>query len=295
MTARPAAPSRSAGPWFGLRGGHRVRRSRRWEMNSGLLRDGGHALLVDPGLSPSEVTEMLAEVPASAELLVVYTHHHWDHVLAHPALPAGATTLAHERFADRLAADVEHARAEAAALATELGESWPAPHAAFAPKRTVGAGETMRHGPWTVEVLHAPGHSADSIALLVQEAGVLFAGDLLSDIEPPSLNEPPAVYRDTLAKLRPWVESNAAEVLVPGHGNLARGRRAMLARFDADLAYLDALEAGVEEAVAAGRSVDDTVRALDSMRYPGGSGTPYSTADWHRANVRLVWESRATR
>lgn len=264
-------------------------------MNSGLLRDGAHALLVDPGLSPSEIAEMVAELAAGADVLAVFTHHHWDHVLARPALPPGAKTLAHERFAERLAADVEHARGEADTLARELGESWPTPHTAFAPDRTVAGGESLRHGPWTVDVLHVPGHSSDAIALLVREAGVLFAGDLLSDIEPPSLNEPPAVYRDSLARLRPWVEANAAEVLVPGHGSLARGRRAMLARFDADLAYLDALEAGVEEAFTAGRSADATVGALESMRYPGGSGTPYSTADWHRANVRLVWESRAPR
>lgn len=291
MTTVPT--SRTTGPWFGLRGGHRVRRSRRWEMNSGLLSDGRHALLVDPGLSPSEISETLAAVPAGAECLVVFTHHHWDHVLARPYLPAHARTLAHERFEALLAADVDKARGEAEALAAELGESWSAAHAAFAPDQKVVDGDCVQFGPWTLDVCHVPGHSADAIAVLVREAGALFAGDLLSDVEPPSLNEPPAVYRDSLARLKPWVESNAAEVLVPGHGTFGRGRRAMLARFDADLAYLDAVESSVDESRAAGRTIEETTKALESLRYPGGSGKPYSTAEWHRANVRLVWESRA--
>ncbi len=287
---RPAGPKPAApkGPWQGLRGGYRVRTSRAWQTNSGVLTDGRHAVLLDPGVTPSEIADVMAAVPAGADVLTVITHHHWDHVLSPPWLPAGARTLAHETFAAELAHDLAHARSEAQHYAAEWGEPLTHTHETFAPDVVVRDGDTVKHGPFTLQFRHVPGHSADAIAVLVAEAGVLFVGDLLSDLEPPSLDEPPAVYRDSLARLEPWL-AKGADVMVPGHGSIARGSRVMTQRLRADLAYLDALEAGVAAAVQAGRDADATVAELESLKYPGADGKPYSTADWHHANVRLVW------
>jgi hypothetical protein len=84
-----------------------------------------------------------------------------------------------------------------------------------------------------------------------------------------------------------------ADVMVAGHGSLARGTRAIAARALADRAYLDALEAGVGECVRSGLDADATVAKLASLSYAGRDGKPYSTDEWHRANVRLVWNTVA--
>jgi glyoxylase-like metal-dependent hydrolase (beta-lactamase superfamily II) len=88
---------------------------------------------------------------------------------------------------------------------------------------------------------HAPGHAA----LWLPGPRVLLAGDLLSDVEVPlPFDEVTgggdlAGYRAGLETLASYVAR--AAVLVPGHGVPTRspGRR-----LDADLRYLDAVEAG---------------------------------------------------
>jgi glyoxylase-like metal-dependent hydrolase (beta-lactamase superfamily II) len=86
---------------------------------------------------------------------------------------------------------------------------------------------------------HAPGHAA----LLIEERGVLVAGDMLSDVLIPLLdfNGPADPAEDYLAALR-LVEDVAGnvDVLIPGHGSVG-GADQVQARIDQDRAYLHAL------------------------------------------------------
>lgn len=105
---------------------------------------------------------------------------------------------------------------------------------------------------------HAPGHAA----LWLQDARVLVAGDMLSDVELPLPFDEitggadgagsVAAYLAGLDRLAPFVDR--AEVLVPGHGTPTRRP---VERLDADRRYLDA--------VLAGRRADDPRMALPGM------------------------------
>ena len=91
---------------------------------------------------------------------------------------------------------------------------------------------------------HAPGHAA----LLIEERGVLVAGDMLSDVLIPmlDLNDTADPIEDYLAALR-LLEGAAGgvDVLVPGHGSIG-GADQVHARIDQDRAYVHALrDAGV--------------------------------------------------
>jgi glyoxylase-like metal-dependent hydrolase (beta-lactamase superfamily II) len=91
---------------------------------------------------------------------------------------------------------------------------------------------------------HAPGHAA----LLIEERGVLVAGDMLSDVLIPllDLNDTADPIADYLAVLR-LLEGAAddVDVLVPGHGSIG-GADQVHARIDQDRAYVHALrDAGV--------------------------------------------------
>ena len=86
---------------------------------------------------------------------------------------------------------------------------------------------------------HAPGHAA----LLIEERGVLIAGDMLSDVLIPmlDLNDTADPIEDYLAALR-LLEGVAGDVdvLVPGHGSVG-GADQVRARIDQDRAYVQAL------------------------------------------------------
>ena len=86
---------------------------------------------------------------------------------------------------------------------------------------------------------HAPGHAA----LLIEERGVLVAGDMLSDVLIPmlDLNDAADPIEDYLAALR-LLEGAAGDVdvLVPGHGSIG-GADQVRARIDQDRAYVQAL------------------------------------------------------
>lgn len=273
------------GAWTDLGDGVLVRRSRVWAMNSGVLLAGDHALLVDPGVLPSELADFVARVADVRGRLVVYTHHHWDHVLARPWLP-DTTSVAHMDFAAALAADVAHARSELAACAADAGESLPFEHAPFAPDVAVAPGARVPFGPWTLEFHDARGHCDTQLALLVPEVRVLFAADMLSDREIPWLNRPAATYLETLAGVRALIEGGAVETLVPGHGEIASGHIAILARLAADERYLTELARHVGRARAAGDSFAATVGALAAFPHPALTSNPEMSAV-HRRNVEI--------
>jgi glyoxylase-like metal-dependent hydrolase (beta-lactamase superfamily II) len=280
--------------WTDLGEGALVRQSRVYRMNSGVLLDPDHAVIVDPGVLPSELDEIAALVRevAPAATTIVLTHGHWDHVLGLPWFP-DAETLAHDRLAGEVARDRDHVRAEADRFAQAHGESWPAPFAPFRPARSVSGLHFARLDPWRVVLRDAPGHSDSQLTLHVPERRLLFAADMLSDIEIPELNQPPAVYRATVEALLPLAQGGAIETLVPGHGSIATGRDAVLARLRADLDYLGAIERGAGEALAAGLALEKAQERLRSMDYAGRRSEEYPTEPIHLENVAIAYRAAA--
>ena len=218
-----------------------VATSRRYVTTSTVLLDGtGGAVVVDPAWDPDE----LAAIPADlAELGVscvagLATHEHYDHVMWHPDLGdvprwSSPRTVAHltvER--ERLLAPLaEYLTPDLIAIAGRLD---PLP-----------GGELPWFGPRARCVFHdahAPGH----LAVLVEQSGVLVAGDMLSDAElpmPAATDLTLDTYLAGLEALRSAVAE--ASLLIPGHGTPTPDP---MARWSADLRYLDDLVSGRESA-----------------------------------------------
>ncbi len=95
-------------------------------------------------------------------------------------------------------------------------------------------------GPRVVVVPHSA-HCRGSVALLLPDAGVLLAGDLLSDVELPLLDleaaDPLGTYAAALDALEAVVRRWSVSVLVPGHGT-PTDAAGLAARMAADRAYL---------------------------------------------------------
>jgi glyoxylase-like metal-dependent hydrolase (beta-lactamase superfamily II) len=253
-------------------------------MNSVALLDRGHAVVIDPGVLPSEIAD-LADAVRNGDperITVIFSHAHWDHVLGLPWFP-GARTIAHDRFADAVDRDAGRIDADARDLAAAHGERWNEPFAPFHPDQAVSGLAFVKAEPWRLVLRDAPGHCTSQITVHLPEEGLLYAADMLSDVEIPTLDAPVSHYRATLEGLRPIVEGGAIRFLVPGHGAIAAGVQAR-ARFAADLAYLDRLEREVRAARDRGLSVERAVEAVapwDGIEKDPG----FPMAEIHRENV----------
>jgi glyoxylase-like metal-dependent hydrolase (beta-lactamase superfamily II) len=280
-------PSTTA--WTDLGGGIRVRRSVAYAMNSVLLLHPDHAIVVDPGVLPSELDDLKRAVDEarSAQVTLFLTHAHWDHVLGRPWWPK-ARVVAHDRFTAEARRDRARILDEAVKLAAEHGETWSAGFEPFAPHEPVSGMRFAKVGPWRLVWRDAPGHCDSQLTLHLPESRTLLAADMLSDLEIPWLNRPPAAYRATLEALLPLAENGAIETLIPGHGEIARGAPQVRARLRRDLDYLEALEAGVREARGAGLTLEDTQQKLAAMELAVGDAA--AMADVHRENVKFAWQ-----
>ena len=279
--------------WSVLADGVRVRTSRCYAMNSLLLTRDEHALLVDPGVLPSELDDMAAAVQADAprldRVVLAFTHPHWDHVLGLPWFP-GATTFAHAGFADALESELATLRHDADEWIGQQGEKLPHEFQSFTPTMSARGTTAIQLGPFSLVTYDTPGHSSTHLALWFPEAGVLAAGDLLSDIEVPWLDAPPWVYRNSLMTLHWLFEQEDVRVLVPGHGPLAHGRLAGYRRLLRDLDYLLHLEEAVARAWKAGHSLEQARVELAGMDYVGRDAD-YSMNHVHAENIRFTYEA----
>lgn len=276
--------------WTELGDGLHVRQSRAYAMNSAVLVAEGHAVVIDPGVLPSELEDLAAFVTRSGAdaTTLIFTHDHWDHVIGRAWWPR-ARTLGHDGLARALRAKAAQIEKEIVTCAKAHGEAWTRGFAPFVPDREVSGLHFTPLGPFRMVFRDAPGHCATQLTVHLPDERVLFAADMLSDIEIPILAGPVAPYRDTLAGLAPLVEGGAIETLVPGHGSIARGGE-VRERLIRDRLYLDALEAHVGECLAAGLSLDATQTSLSDMDYPG-KGAAYDMAPVHRDNVAQAYRN----
>lgn len=282
------------GAWTDLGGGVRVRQSRAFLMNSGVLLDREQTILIDPGVLPSELDDIAAvarEIGASQTALFL-THPHWDHVLGRPWWP-DAEIIAHDRFAQDLESESAKVAEEAEKISREHGEAWTRGFGVFRPRDAMSGLHYEHRGPWHLVFRDAPGHCDSQLTLHLPDARILFAADMLSDVEIPWLNRAPAVYRHTLEPLLVLAENGAIETLVPGHGTIARGRDTITTRIREDLAYLSELEDRAGAAARAGRDLASTTEALASMEYRCKTGGPIPMERVHRKNIRYAYEAVA--
>lgn len=274
--------------WTDLGLGLWVRQSRAFQMNSVALLDPAHAVLVDPGVLPSEIEDIADRVRAAgpAAVTLIMTHAHWDHVLGRSRWPA-ARVIAHDRFASDLERTMQWVHEEADKIAAQHGENFKQRFEPFRANERVSGQHFAKLGPWRLVFRDAFGHSDSQLSIHLPEQRTLIAADMLSDIEIPTLNVPSPVYRATLAALEPLFSGGAVETLIPGHGKVSKGAAAR-ELFDRDVRYLETIEREVGAARRAGVSLAETQQRLAGMkdveRHP-----EYPMREIHERNIRLTY------
>ncbi|MCX6842735.1 MAG: MBL fold metallo-hydrolase [candidate division WOR-3 bacterium] len=258
--------------------GFAVLHSRAMAYNAGVLVRGKDAVLIDAGLFADEVDQLRSYIyaQAAAPTRIVLTHSHWDHVLGPEYFP-GVPVVQQVESRNVLGGfrhEIERQVTEwerQSRVERELPFVMPEPDQTFAEELTFS----------DLRLMHAPGHAPEALVVWSQEDGVLWAGDMLSDIEIPFVMQSLKAYQATLERLARF----DVRVLVPGHGAATKDIAEMRRRFSLDQAYLAQLEQRVARAVEQGWSAREALVVCADMEFRQAE----SNARPHRLNVETAF------
>jgi glyoxylase-like metal-dependent hydrolase (beta-lactamase superfamily II) len=205
-------------------------------------------LLIDPGITGDEMVAIADGLRTLGQPVVAgfSTHSDWDHVLWHAEFGEAPRygTARCAAFMRDLLADADWKARVAEGLPPEIAEEIPLDLFGL----MTGLPAETTQIPWDgpeVRIVEHPAHAQGHAALLIEERGVLVAGDMLSDILIPFPDLGAAdPIEDYLVGLR-LLEGVAddVDVLIPGHGSVC-GADQVRARIDQDRAYIHALRDG---------------------------------------------------
>lgn len=207
-------------------------------------------LLIDPGVTGPEIACLAGDLRELGHSVVAgfSTHPHWDHLLwdvSLGAVPRYGTARCATTANDRLSDAGAKARIAERLIPPDIADQVSLDLLGLLTALPAEATLIPWDGP-QIRIIehqaHAPGHAA----LLIEDHGILVAGDLVSDILIPLLDLSGAVdpiedYLDALRLLEGVVPS--VEVFIPGHGSVG-GADQMRRRIAQDRAYVNALRDG---------------------------------------------------
>ncbi|GAA0582734.1 MBL fold metallo-hydrolase [Actinomadura livida] len=205
------------------------------------------ALLVDAGITGDEMACLANDLRELGQPVVAgfSTHPDWDHVLWHADLgevPRYGTARCAASMRD-LRSNPDWKARVAEGLPPEIADETPLDLFGLLTDLPAETAQIPWDGPM-VRIIEHPAHAPGHAALLIEEHGVLVAGDMLSDVFIPMLNDPDGTndpIEEYLVGLRLLEEaSNDAEVLIPGHGSVAQVDQ-IRTRINQDRAYVHAL------------------------------------------------------
>ena len=243
------------------------------------------ALVVDPGITDDEMDCLAKDLSRLGQDVVAgfATHPDWDHVLWHADLgeaPRYGTARCAAVMRDLLShADWEARVAEG--LPEEIAEDMSLDLFGRITGLPGGTPQIPWDGP-EVRIIEHPAHAPGHAALLIAERGVLVAGDMLSDVLVPMLDDATGTndpIEDYLVGLRLLEDvADDVDVLIPGHGSVG-GADQVRARIDLDRAYVQALRDGSDpDDPRIGRSAEpgwewvSDIHAGQQQRLGRGSG-----------------------
>ena len=213
------------------------------QVTAGAVLTSEGTVIIDTLPFPSEARQMAEFVSRRSNggiRYVILTHYHADHTYG-AYLFRDAEVISHALCRDWI---VEHGQAglEAARAQTpDLAEvQIRAPDVVFE-----GGEMTLRLGNKTLQLLHSPGHTVDSIVVHVKEDRILFAADTVMPV-PYIVDGDLKAFVESLRMLH----SLSLENIVQGHGEvILRGE--INETLDSSVRYLEAIQSRVTKAIAA--------------------------------------------
>ncbi len=226
-----------------------------FQTNSTVVKTDDAILVVDPAWLPHEVLAIrhyVDSIRGERSVFLIFTHSDYDHIIGYKAFEADKV------FMSKAMAE-NPKKEEVLEQALDFDEkyyierSYPVvyPEGDFLVYRD---GVQYRHGQTKMTSYLTPGHTADSMMVIVWQLGLCIAGDYLCNVEFPFIYQSSIEYEKTLEKLPRIHDRNWFTRLVPGHGDPALSINDWLHRRTESLAYIYALR----ESIATGIPFDET-------------------------------------
>ena len=218
------------------------------QVTASLIVSGNTGVLIDTMPFPEETAQiaLLAHrrCPDGVRY-IIYTQHEADHVYGAYLFPK-AEIIAHSAARDFLLQNAYKSLEQAKASSREFE------HVKIKlPTFSFNSGTfTLRLPGKTLEIFPTPGHTPDSVAVLLHEERLLFAGDTVMAV-PTIANGDVAQLKDSLTK----IAAMQLESIVQGHGEIIlRGEIKEVMR--RSIAYLDNMQAKVQKLIDDGGARD---------------------------------------
>lgn len=238
--------------------------NRNFISNAGFVVTSAGVVVVDALGSPSLAEALVAAIrqvtPQPIRYLIV-THYHADHVYGLQVFQAlGASIIAHGSGRSYLQSDT--ARLRLLASRDELAPWVNADTRLVGADRWIDADTTLTLGGETFHIHHVgPAHTPEDLVVHAEQAGVMFAGDLVFRGRIPFVGQ---------ADSQQWIASLSRLIgfrphtIVPGHGPVSREPQADL-QLTRD--YLLHLRQAMAEAAANLEPFDDAYARADWSRF----------------------------
>ncbi len=227
-----------------------VHQSELLQNNAVVVQGRGGVLLIDPGITGEEMACIANDLRELGQPVVAgfATHPDWDHVLWHAELgdaPRYGTARCAARMRE-VRSNTDWKARVTEGLPPEVAEDIPLDPFGIITGLPSGTARIPWDGP-EVRIIEHPAHAPGHAALLIEGRGVLVAGDMLSDVFVPMLddfnstNDPIEEYLAGLRLLEGVADD--VDVLIPGHGSVG-GVGQIHARIELDRVYVQALRDG---------------------------------------------------
>jgi len=209
-------------------------------------------LLVDPNWLPGEIKTIKKHLDASGDkpLVLLFTHGDYDHILGYKAFKPHLV-IASQAFID--SPDIEKRLQQIQTFDDEyyIKRDYPITYPVVDIPVRKDAQELVL-GDCHITFYQAPGHTPDGVFTIVEPYGYFIAGDYLSNVEFPFVNDSSQAYLNTLRKVDTILNQHRIERMIPGHGDLAHNTPEIQRRMLESVAYVEELR----ESIAGQKSFD---------------------------------------
>ncbi len=254
------------------------------QLNTVVIIDDEHIILIDPGFFPQEIAEIQTfirpwETPTRQRFMVI-THSHFDHIAGVSYFP-GYQLIVSEKW-DRANEQRSRARLERFDGEFYVDRPW---HGLLSP---ILSNQTVRDGQKIGPLLFfaTPGHTQDSLSILYQD--ILIVGDYLSILEFPFINHATNDYETTLRLFLKIVADYPVRLLVSQHGHHAQTLAEIKQRVVVSQEYIRSVRRDVQNTIDQHLSAEYLTNKAASFEYLGGM-ISVGLVEAHRRNVLRIW------